>query len=326
MTTPEAGGSIAVVTTEFSFLTVPGRIDDWRKLLLYDAASEAGILTALPATAAELAGLLGLDDHAARVVLDALAVWHVVEASDGFYELGPGAPAPEEAPVVRHHARAIKLWSAHLHDRLHGRPRPEQRGRPGQLDLWLDALAANVRTLAGPVADACLDRFPHARSVLDLGGGHGEYALELARRGLDATMQDRAEVVDIAERRGTLGAAGVHLFAGDFFETLPDQEFDIVLCAGFTHTYGRERNQQLFQRVRPITSADGGVAIVTFLRGHDPLVAVFAIQMLLAAAGADTHAEEDYQQWLHDAGFSSPEVIEIGERPQSLLIAAPCGQ
>ncbi|MDQ3569662.1 MAG: class I SAM-dependent methyltransferase [Actinomycetota bacterium] len=311
-----------MATSDFSFITVPERIDDWRKLLLYEAASEAGVLASLPAAAAEVADLLGLDGHATRVVLDALAVWQVVEARDGRYQLGPGAPAEGEAAVFRHHARSIQRWSVELHDRLHGRPREDQRGRRMQLDLWLDALATNARTLAGPVADACLDHFPSAHRLLDLGGGHGEYALEFARRGLDVTMQDRPEVVEIAQRRGRLGAAGVQLFAGDLFETFPDRRFDVVLCAGLTHTYGQEPNQDLFQRVRAITSADGGVAIVTFLRDHDPMVAVFAVQMLLAASGADTHAVEDYDHWLDQAGFSSPEVIDIGERPQALLLAA----
>ncbi len=323
MRTPETGHGRGVATSDFSFLTVPERIDDWRKLLLYGAASDAGVLAALPATATEVADRLGLEGHATRVVLDALAVWQVVEARDGRYELGPGAPREGEAAVVRHHARSIQRWSVDLHDRLSGRPREDQRGRPMQLDLWLDALATNARTLAGPVADACLDHLPNPQSLLDLGGGHGEYALEFARRGLDATMQDRPEVVEIAQHRGRLSAAGVHLFPGDFFETLPERQFDIVLCAGFTHTYGQDRIQELLQRIKPITSPDGGVAIVTFLRGHDPMVAVFAVQMLLAASGADTHAKDDYDQWLGQAGFSSPDVIDIGERPQALLLAAP---
>lgn len=60
-----------------------------------------------------------------------------------------------------------------------------------------------------------------ARRVLDLGGGHGQYALEFARRGLETTMQDRPGVVDYARRQGRLEEAGVELFAADFFEALP---------------------------------------------------------------------------------------------------------
>jgi len=314
-----------VATRDFSFLGAPGHLDDWRKVLLYDAAAASGILAALPVDATEVADLLDLDGHGARVVLDALVVWQVVEWRDGRYELGPGAPTDAEAAVIRHHARSIRRWSSDIHDRLHGRPREEPPGGPMDLELWLDALAANARTLAGPVADGCLGRLPEAHSVLDLGGGHGEYALEFARRGLQATMQDRPRVIDVAERRGELAAAGIELFAGDFFQRLPDRQFDIVLCAGFTHTYGHERNQELFQRVKPLISPEGGLGIVTFLRGHDPMVAVFAVQMLLAASGADTHSQEEYERWLHQAGFSSPEVMDIGERPQSLLLASSSG-
>ncbi len=104
------------------------------------------------------------------------------------------------------------------------------------------------------MVDACLRRFPRARRVLDLGGGHGEQSLEFARRGLRPTMQDRPEVVEIAERRGQLGNAGVELFAGDLFTTLPPGPFDLVICGLTTNMYDGARNRDLYRRPRPITA------------------------------------------------------------------------
>ena len=179
----------------------------------------------------------------------------------------------------------------------------------------------NARSLAPAVAEAILGRFAGARNVLDLGGGHGEYALEFARRGLDVTMQDRPEVVAVAERRGWLASEGVRLFAGDFFETLPEPAFDLVLCAGVTHTYDEERNRRLFALLRPTVAPGGALVVVTFVRHRHPIVAIFAVQMVLAAPGADTHRQEDYRRWLLEAGFTSFDVVDIGNRPQSMLVA-----
>lgn len=315
------------VWDELSFLVPPGRVADWRMAVLYDAAAGAGLLDGLPGAPAGLAQRLGLDGHAVRVVLDALSVWGVVDAGDdGVYAVGAGAPAADAAAVLRHHARSIRSWSGQLGDRLRGAavpPAPAPVPDPGQIELWLTALAVNGRESAPGTVDACLDRVPAAGSVLDLGGGHGEYALEFARRGLRATMQDRPVVVDIARRQGRLVEAGVELFAGDFFEVLPDGEFDIVFCAGVAYTYDGERNSALYRRVRPLVAPGGSLVLHTFLRGTDELASIFAVQMLGATAGGDTHSEDDYRRWLGAAGYSSVDAVRLDRRPESLVLALP---
>ena len=159
------------------------------------------------------------------------------------------------------------------------------------------------------MVDACLRRFPRARRVLDLGGGHGEQSLEFARRGLRPTMQDRPEVVEIAERRGQLGNAGVELFAGDFFTTLPPGPFDLVICGLTTNMYDGARNRDLYRRPRPITAPAGGLAIEPGPPAHVLEVGPGA----LPAADVHQHVEVtevaqprrarlDHlgQHWLHD--------------------------
>jgi SAM-dependent methyltransferase len=293
-------------------------------VLLFDAAAGAGILDGLPATSGDVAARLGRDEHACRVVLDALAVWDVVEVGvDGAYAVAPTAPDQHQAAALRHHAAAIRRWSNELVDRLRGETPPGGRAMSLPLEPWLDALAVYARPLVPLVADVCLERVPGARRSLDLGGGHGELALELARRGLHVTMQDRPEVVELARQRGALESAGVELFAGDFFERLPDERFDVVLCAGVTHTFDGPGNRRLYRSLAPIVAKGGGFAIQTFLRSHRPAASVFATQMLVAGRGGDSHGEEDYATWLRDAGFTSPEVVHLRGRPESVLFAAP---
>lgn len=66
------------VLRDQSFLSRPGEVADWRSVLLVDAAADAGLLGALPGTAADLVDRLGLDETAVRVVLDALAAGEFV--------------------------------------------------------------------------------------------------------------------------------------------------------------------------------------------------------------------------------------------------------
>ena len=304
---------------DLSFLAEPGAVWDWRMTLLYDAAREAGVIAMLPATADDAAAASGLDASAVRMVLDALTVWGAVVRDDGRYRLGPEAPDDDEAATLGLHARSMRRWCADIDDRLHGRPpapevtvmRPE----------WLDALAVLARTVGPPMVDACLARFPDASHVLDLGGGHGEHALEFARRGLRSTLQDRASVIDFARAQGRLAAAGVELFAGDFHETLAQGPFDLVFCAGVTHTMSAERNRDLYPRLRSIVAPGGGFVIATFLRHRGPVPPIFAIQMLVGGQGGDTFGEDDYRAWLAGAGFELDDVVEVAPKAQTLLVS-----
>lgn len=306
-----------------SFLAPPDEVSDWRMVLVYDAAADAGVFSALPGTPAEVGSSLGLDPRAVRVVLDLLAVWGIVEHhEDEQYVHGREAPDPDRAALLRHHGRSMRLWNDALDARLQGvEPSISPSRSPGRREQWYAALAAFARPGAPAVIDACLTRFPDARRVLDLGGGHGEHALAFARRGLSVTMQDRPEAIDLARRTGRLEEEGVTLFEGDFFHALPDGPFDVVFCAAVTDTYDGARNAALYRVLQPVITPGGGVALLAFVRDRNPVVPAFAVQMLATAGGGDTHTEDDYRRWLDHAGFGGFEVLDVSEHAQSLLFA-----
>ena len=306
---------------DLSFLAPPGGAWDWRMTLLYDTLRRAGVIAALPGTPSDLAAPLDLDPHAVRVVLDALTAWGVVVRHEGCYAIGPEAPDDDAAATLGLHARSMRRWCAEIDDRLQGVAPTADPGDAGMRPEWLEALAVNARRRGPLLVDACLDRFPQARSVLDLGGGHGEHALEFARRGLRATLQDRPPVIEFTRHHRRLESAGVELFAGDFHQAVPEGLFDLVFCAGVTHTMSPERNQALYRRLRPIVAPGGGLAISTFLRHQRPIGAIFAIQMLVGGQGGDTFSEEEYRRWLVAAGFQPPEVVDVGPEAQSLLLS-----
>ena len=297
-------------------------VPDWRQSLYYGSAREAGILGGIPGTPAEVAAKAGVDADATRVLLEALEVWGIVTATgDGRYEGGPAWPSPDEDAALLQQARFIRGTAIHLPDRIRGVVEPLPPRSTEELAQWQAAMAARARTVAPGLADACLFRVPHARRVLDLGGGHGEYALEFARRGLTAVLQDRPEMLGFPDRREVWAAGGVELFPGDFFETLPEGPFDLVFCAGVTHTFDGERNRLLYRRIRPLVPDDGAFAIATFLRGT-PRARLFAVQMLVVGNHGDTHSVDEYGAWLAEAGFAM-ETAGVDEREQALLVGRP---
>jgi len=308
--------------TDLTFLAPPGEVADWRMILLCDAAIATGLFDKLPGTVDELAGRTGLRPDSLRVLLDALAGLGVLEAgAHGNFDVGAAAPEPAAMASVRHHARALRRWATAVEPVLRGEA-PEGSGITDP-ETFHDALARNAQKSAPALVDLCLQRFPKARTVLDLGGLHGEYSLEFTRRGLKATMQDMPAMIEVARRRGRLEAAGVDLFEGSFFEAVPDGPFDLAYCSGITHTFDGEHNLMLFKNLRRVVAAGGGVAVVTFLRGRSPVTALFAVQMMVNDNGGDTHTEAEYRAWLTEAGFTVDDtVLDLpGQEARSVLFA-----
>jgi len=90
------------------------------------------------------------------------------------------------------------------------------------------------------VADAAAATTPHARHVLDVGCGAGNYTLKLLERlpGLDATLIDLSRpMLDRAVERVRAATVGtVTAIQGDVREVpLPTDGFDIILAAAVLH-------------------------------------------------------------------------------------------
>ena len=90
------------------------------------------------------------------------------------------------------------------------------------------------------VAEAAAATTPHARHVLDVGCGAGNYTLKLLERlpGLDATLIDLSQpMLDRTRERVSRATSGrITTIQADIREArLPDGEFDIVLAAAVLH-------------------------------------------------------------------------------------------
>jgi tRNA (cmo5U34)-methyltransferase len=90
------------------------------------------------------------------------------------------------------------------------------------------------------VAEAAAATTPHARHVLDVGCGAGNYTLKLLESlpNLDATLIDLSQpMLDRAKERISRATAGnITTIQADIREVkLPDEEFDIVLAAAVLH-------------------------------------------------------------------------------------------
>jgi tRNA (cmo5U34)-methyltransferase len=111
------------------------------------------------------------------------------------------------------------------------------------------------------VAEAAADTTPHARTLLDIGCGAGNYSLKLLERvpNLDVTLVDLSSPMleRAAQRVGQATTGRVVTLQSDIREAeFPDAEFDVVLAAAVLHhlrtdDQWRDVFRMIFRALRP---------------------------------------------------------------------------
>lgn len=303
----------------------------------FSAARRLGVLDALgraPRTAAELARALGTDVRGTGQLLAALEATGYVEQRSGRFE--PTRMTLRWLPAL---GEGIPFFEMLL-DRLDDLEDTVRRGAP-PVDAreWLDrrpngwrdfqaGMVALARMAAGEVAAKV--RLPStARSLLDVGGGHGLYSVELCRRHprLSATVLDLPQALPSA--RELIAAAGmgarVAVQPGDFWKDGLGGGHDVALVFNILHGNVAAENVELLRKVADALAPGGLVVILEQVADavHGRTAAAAAALSGLALfelAGGQTYAYGEIAGWLRAAGFERPRKKSLRRLPGSALI------
>jgi SAM-dependent methyltransferase len=287
-----------------------------------------------PATAAELAGELGLDPVPAELLLECLrSAGHVVRRG-GRYRLSRRSRRWLDPDSPRSLSRFVDAtgdywdwWSGLDETVRQGRP-VEHHGTPpgdpywrryigGQLDLArlsADEVARKLRLPAG------------ARSLLDIGGGHGWYSAELCRRnpGLTATVLDLPGSADVG--REIIADAGmpdrVRFRDGDATRDDLGEGHDAVLCFNLVHHLTAAEIADLFSRIHAALRPGGVLAVMDGFTSTDrrkPAQADLLSLFVYLSSGSRVRTQAELRGWLHAAGFGAPSRRRILRIPGQAL-------
>jgi SAM-dependent methyltransferase len=310
-----------------------------------EAADDLGVFAELavaPAAASRLAGVLGLDERAARVLLDALYAYGLLDrhaaAREGYlYELPPyfrSSLLREGASSLTGkftHDRRV-AWPAwfHLSDTVragtpgHGGEEPKNgisgddyRSLVGGISFWAEPI---VDLLASALA-AMNWAIERARAVLDIGCGTGLYSQLLLERFTRWTAVgiEAPGITPIADSGAGARALNdrFHTVAGDLWSVTWPRDQDLILFANIFHLHSPRSGQQLLRLAADALTDDGLVCIVDQIRvgdderstPQDRFALLFAASML-ATGGGDTYKLKTYDRWLMNAGLRRVELID----------------
>jgi hypothetical protein len=292
----------------------------------------ADLLAGGPLTVAELAGQAGVHEAGLRRVLRVLATRGVFEElADGRFALTQvGQALRSDVPLS---ARPAVIM---LTDTTLWRPAGEvelslKQGGSVFEDIFgmsfFDYIAGNPQTAAAfhtgmaafsdqenELIAAAYD-FPGSGVVVDVGGGHGGFLLEVLRRrpGLDGVLMDEEHVVaghrlDAEDVKGRWRAA-----PGDFFAEVPAGA-DVYVIKRVLHDWDDESCLTILRNCRRAMVPGGRILVIDAVvpPGNEPHQAKAVDMMLMTGFPGRERTEAEFAGLLAAAGLRMSRVVPTG--------------
>ena len=318
-------------TAFYSLNAAPAPLLDLIGALAYQTLSTAvhlNIFTALrerPSDPAELAQTLGTDKRGTHHLLAALAAIGYVAEADGRYHNTPMTEKWILDSAQLDVASMILCWDAFLRELWPHAPEVVRSGQrpfdfyeftardPALNDAHQRMMMGSAKLL-GPDVVKKVALPEDASRLLDVGGGHGQYAAAFcaAHPRLKATIIDSAIALDTA--RPNMAAAGlsdrVELRAADLWAVSWGEGWDAVLLFNLLHHYDRDTNHRLLARAYAALRPGGKVAILDQVTGRQSGPASHAVVQLAGwmyylFADGRTFTREELSELLAAAGFGN---------------------
>jgi O-methyltransferase domain len=308
------------------------------------AAVRTGVTDRLarrPSTAAELAADLGLDPVPTRLLLDCLRSAGHVTSRAGRYRLSRASRRwldPRSGLSVSRFVSGTAdywdWWSGLGETARSGKPAGHHDAPPGD-PYWRRYIYGQLelaRLCAAEVARKL--RLPRgARSLLDIGGGHGWYSAQLCRRHprLTATVLDlpgsAAVGREIIARAGM--ASRVRFRDGDATTAGLGAGYDAALCFNLVHHLPCDEVAGLFGRVHEALAPGGTLAVLDAFAEpgrRASAAANFLGLFVYLSSGSQVYTPAQLSGWLRAAGFGAPRRIRMPRIPGQAMYVVTKGR
>ncbi|WP_045744876.1 methyltransferase [Actinoplanes rectilineatus] len=293
-----------------------------------------------PRTAAEIAEAENSDpDATARLLRACAAIGLVAYAEKGFATTPALAVLHRDAPMSLRDMAAAQsspcMWLswARIPEAIRS---GEEQTRQALGMPFFDYLAAHpdegalfgaaMTSMSAPViseAVAVLD-VTGARTVVDVGGAHGSFALALLARHPDL----RATVLDLphamAGARAAADEAGLSsrftAVAGDFFTAVPDG--DILLLKTVLHDWSDDDCVRILTTCRDALRPGGRIVITEIVIADRPSgIAPLMDIAMLAMTGSRERTLAEFDDLLSRAGLRRSAVLDL-QPPYAVIVAS----
>ena len=174
-----------------------------------------------------------------------------------------------------------------------------------------------------------IPEFQKARTLLDLGGGHGLYAIAFAEMNpeLDAMVFDLPPVTEVTRefiKRYDMNER-VSVTGGNFVEDDIGHGYDIVFASD---VFYRKPDvlSGVFEKIHDALNDGGSIMLKHWILNDErtvpPTSVLFDLMLSLRGDWHHIYTEDEYIKLLRDAGFSNVRLLDISSQtsPSALII------
>lgn len=234
---------------------------------------------------------------------------------------------PEYMSGLMHTNNLWKTWSTLTNAVIKGSTvcDPDRKDKENTLDSFISAM--HYRAVPQSKIISLLIDFDGVKSILDLGGGSGAFAMTFLKKLPEAaaTLFDVPGVVELAKDYvANENLTGRFSFIkGDYLKDDYGSGYDLIFASAIVHINSFSENKDLVQKCFNSLNRGGQLVIADFVMNDDRTEpktgTVFALNMLVGTASGNTYTEKEINSWLKDAGFVNPERKDTSFGP-SLII------
>jgi hypothetical protein len=295
-----------------------------------------------PQSAKVVSKTLNIDLRATEILLDALTGLGLLNKKKGRYSNLPiaskflvsGTPY-YQGDILRHADTLWKNWS--------GLDEVLKTGEPYHKAHNHEAFIMGMHNIASLKARDVIRMagLKGVKTALDLGGGPGTYSIEMAKRGVNVTLLDRPETIEIARRvigkeitkeniippRPPLEKGGeggfekyfqkkINFIEGDFIYDDIGKGYDLIFASQIIHSNSAKDNLTLIKKCRNALNREGRIVVQEFYisddRTHPLHSALFSVNMVVNTPGGRCYSPKEIKGWLRKAGLKDirEKVIE----------------
>lgn len=200
-------------------------------------------------------------------------------------------------------------------------------------ECW-DAYHAGLQCTAVLMARELMKKItlpPYAARVIDIGGSHGRYCIELCRRypHISCVVYDRApaEKTAIDTIKSFRLSDRITFASGDFTSDPIGAEYDVMLVFNVIRIFKPDELRSLLNKFHGALSPRGMIIIMDHL-GHIPSsklmktnAALLKLELYNSTEGT-FHAKKDVRAWLEESGFTAIHDFSIKRSPGLGVITA----
>jgi ubiquinone/menaquinone biosynthesis C-methylase UbiE len=260
-------------------------------------------------TSRDLAKKLGTDIRATGALLDALTGLALLKKQKSRYSntkiasqlLVSGSPF-YQGDILRH---ADTLW-----DKWSGLDKVVKTGKPSRASKNHGAFILGMHNLSVLKAREIISivGLNGVHRALDLGGGAGTYAMEMAGKGVHAVLFDTPDTIRIARQLvKKTGIKNLYFIQGDFFNDNIGTHYDLILISQILHAYSAHDNMEILKKCREALNDNGRVVIQEFLLKENRTLpswsSLFSVNMAVNNTGGRCYSPDEMRSWLLKTGF-----------------------